>query len=558
MAEPHVLTCRIKWHALSALCGAYLCVVLLASDVRAQPASTPVESDGRVAAAGAFLKEGERELAERALNLVLEADPTNWRARALLAVAYLGANELGAAQREVARLEILKPPSEVLDRIRQQVAERVKKARLRESLAEALNAGTWRKALALIEESDLDAGQRRLLQAQVAATRGDFTTAAQISRDLGLQQFAQQVDARADEFAKGRVRAITALNYLGSRSCGHWLGEMRRCSDQPAMKPEELAAWEDIRAGGGNVPAFYMKPVTDGILDLTSATMTEALRMNVALAELLKFSSMAPLHEEALFVRTICALYLGSQQEIGNAISRSVEATGSWQLKTFRADNLGSNKTMSRPLPREGVLVLDAAAGKVRYFRTPSTAWHQSILPVKMDLIFELPLGNISMVRSRPKVGGQYYLKHDSTFLEFGKRAAVDMLPDYIHALSRASTAGWTLRALGHLFAELGKWWPTAAGEFQPQVGGGGGWMTGLLTATAVIAAVDGDVNAVRAAATQLGEIERTELERRAAVWRAVDAVKVEGRSLVDEGLGMEALRRDLDALLAVVLNNQH
>jgi hypothetical protein len=92
--------------------GLLTCAATLA--VSAQGPLTPEQARARLEVGAAFLKSGDTELATKTFAAVVDADPANWQARSLLALAYLSARDLGKVDIELNRLKTQKAPAQAV------------------------------------------------------------------------------------------------------------------------------------------------------------------------------------------------------------------------------------------------------------------------------------------------------------------------------------------------------------------------------------------------------------------------------------------------------------
>jgi len=231
--------------------------VLVAGGASGALAQSAEQVKARIEVGAQFLKSGDIELAAKTFTQVLDADATNWQARALLTLAYLSARDLDKVDTELRRLRAQNVPAATEAALDRQVTATRRTIQQRDELTGLLAAGKWQEALTNIDAADSPDSRKRLLKAYVAALRGEFDEARRLTSDSQFAAFDGSLEKRSAEFQVAREKAIVALNFLGARYCGGF-DQMRHCADQPPLNRNQQAAWEAIRAGNGKVSSQFM------------------------------------------------------------------------------------------------------------------------------------------------------------------------------------------------------------------------------------------------------------------------------------------------------------
>ena len=536
----------------------------------AQSQLTAEQARARLEVGAAFLKSGDTELATKTFAAVTEADPTNWQARSLLAIAYLSVRDLDKVDIELKRLKTQNAPAATVATLERQLTAVRQTLQVRDGLTSLLSAGKWQDALTGVDASGLADPRKQLLRAYVATLRGEFDEARRLTSDPQYAAINASIAKRQEEFQAARERALVAFNYLGYRFCGVYAGEMRRCVGQVPLNRVQQAAWDDVRAGGGKVSAPFMKEKTGGFLSGSHPGWDQAnratwARIEIALKLLTEFARLAPLHPDALRVMTVSSLYSGSQKGVQEAAERSLNATGTWAIGTRRCHVRGKvscsvgNEKFER-LPKEGLVVFDARERMVRYFDVEPKGWLTDFAPSPAAKAFEIPFDKITQIRSQPKVKPNYgypYMDSEGLLFGFGPKYEISMLPDFTLLMQFDSLIPNAIQAVADLVNAMGQLLPNAQVDFQPNVGAGGFGQAVLRASGAalvVLGTAANDVSNVQQGQQVLNEQQQRDAAT-AALRQSLGELKTEdGKSFVDLAFEDEGLKRDLDTLLTSVL----
>jgi len=558
-------------------------VLLLAVTAWPQLAAQNADSTRAKLEVGAdFLKSGDIELATKTLTQVAEADPRNWRARALLALAYLNSGQLDRVGTELERLKTLKAPEAAIEAVQRQLSGRKQSNQLRDDLTTLLRAGKSGQTLSRIDGADLPSSAKQLLRAYVAMLRGDFNEAIQLTADPAFAEFNVRLKQRADEYVTAREAALVGLSYLGRRYCGPDVWDMRLCEDH-RLSSSERATWDTIRSGDGRVSAVFMQENLNpsfwvanrgqwiqGMIPQTVTAMRA--REDVALELISRFVSLAPLHADALQAATVMALYSGSREALTIAAHRSINESGAWMLKTrqcsrpirvYRICSVGDSK-ISNNLPDEGMLVFDTRARRLRFHVVQPSAWLTTVRPALGAVKFEVPFDQVKAIRSGPRAtmrAGTGPWLDDGLLFEFGARATVPMFLDFTLDLTLGEAVAVALKALEDVTAVMGELLPGATVEFRPELKGGS-FLDSLTKATAgtavVLGSASGAADAVATGRQILADqagVDATNQRALSSVGQTLTELRArDGRSMLDAATEEAGLRQDVEALVDLTL----
>jgi hypothetical protein len=544
-------------------------------------AQDPDPVKARLAVGAAFLKAGDLELATTTFRQVLDADATNWQARALLAVAYLTANDIGKASNEIERLRVQAAPAEMIDRLTRQTETIQRSTRLRDEVGALLAAGKWQDAIASIDRSELPEVRRNLLRAYVAVLRGEFDEARRLAADPQLADFRASIESRAEAFQVAREKALVALNVLGNRFCGENYFEMRLCADAAPLPPLQQQAWDEIRSGGGTVSAGFMEPKIKlgGFFGPAAPVVYQnplgeiGKRVQTALTLLGRVTALAPLHEDALHVAVVLAFYSGSRDAARSAAERLSNVTGTWELRArrcredraYRGCGVGDDR-LAKDLPQEGLVVFDRRARVVRYQTVRPQGWLTSARPAKGTTLFEIPFDQIATIKSAPR--NRYgELERHSLLFDFGSKRVVPMQLDFMALLFGGDPAGDVPVALAFKATEdvvhvAGQFLPSAKVVYEAETTNPGGFMQALSRTAIMTAASLGTTTSGQAVAERFQQVtaqqqqeNAVEARRQGDFWRAIEDLKgKDGQSMADAAFRDDTYSRDLDGLLQLAL----
>ena len=575
---------RVSGRALAALSifrvAVLLAVVTEPLALSAQSQLTAEQARARLEVGAAFLKSGDAELATKTFAAVAEADPTNWHARSLLAIAYLSVRALDKVDIELKRLKTQNAPASTVAALERQLAAVKQTRQVRDDLTTLLSAGKWQDALTSIDASRLPDSRKQLLRAYLATLRGEFGEARRLTSDPQYAAINASIAKREQEFQPARERALVAANILGYRFCGVYPGEMRRCAGQAPLSRAQQAAWDDVRAGEGKVSALYMKEKTgwpkmvSGLewhrQEMNRRNEAISVRVEVALRLLNEFVLLAPLHPDALRVASISSLYSGSQNAVREAAERSLNATGTWAISLRRchgrADyvcSMGDEKV--EQLPREGLIVLDARARALQFYDVEPKGWLTGFLPSPAAKLFEIPFGEIRRIESRPGVRGGNaipYVDSERLLFGFGPKYQVSMLPDVTLLIRNAGFIPTAMKAVDDLVHVMGQLLPDAKVDYEAVTETGGGFGQAFLRASAIAAvglgAFGNDISLVQEGQQALDRQQQQQQQQAAgvaALRQSLAEMKMQdGRSVVDVAFDDEGLKSDLDRLLTSVM----
>jgi hypothetical protein len=564
-----------RW--LQSIVAAGVLVAGAGSEALAQSAE---QVRARIEVGAGFLKSGDIELATKTFTQVLDADATNWQARALLTLAYLTARDLAKVDTELRRLKAQNVPATTVAALERQVTSTRRTIQQRDELTGLLAVGKWQEALTKIDAADAPDSRKRLLNAYVFALRGEFDEARRLTSDSQFTAFNASLEKRSAEFQIAREKAIVALNFLGARYCGG-LDWMFRCPEQPPLSRNQQAAWDEIRSGNGKVSSRFMaqKPKGSGepfTVYFAEVGVATQLRVNAALVIMNQFVSTAPLHPEALQASVVMSLYSGSRDIARAAADRSLNSTGVWALSTRRCRSsnwipscwVGKDK-LEKDLPIEGLVALDGRSRVLRYYAVQPKAWLTSMLPPQGMPEFEVPFQQLVSIKSIPElknyIGSDLrYMKSDATLFDFGPKKSVRMLLDFTFPLAvfpSRDVVATALKGVEDVVNIMGQLIPSAKIDYLPNFGGRSfDQLMGAALGTAVIIAgsATGDVAAVaqgRQTLQEQAQLTSQSAATQAEIWRAMSDLKTQdGKSIVDAAFEDEGLKKDLDALLTLAL----
>lgn len=553
--------------------GLVLALGITALGASAQTPLTAEQAKARLDVGAAFLKAGDRELALKTFVSVADADPTNWQARSLLALAYLSMREFEKADAELKRVKILNAPASTVATLERQIGGALQARQQRDQLAALLNSGRWQDAQTSIAALPFPEPRKQLLRAYVAGLRGEFDEARRLASDPQYQAINASLAKRAEDFQAARERALVAFNVLGFRYCGNNTAEMRWCVGQAPLKGAQQAAWNEVRAGGGKVDGRFMRekagfpqvgPNSAAVRQEMNLRNDATLaRIEVALRLLTEFALLAPFHPDSLRIMAIVSLYSGSQEAVREAADRSLHATGTWMISTRECANfyrcsVGDDKV--EKLEPEGVLVVDARARVIRYHTAEPQGWLTGFAPRPAAKVFEIPFDKVTTIRSRPVVKsrryGASYVDDESVVFDFGPKQQIATLPDFTLLLKHENLAPTMIKAIDNLANVLGQLMPAAKVDSEAIVNdaGGGGFMKALGIVAVGLGTVGGDASLVQQGNQNIRE-QRQQTAAVDALRQSVGELKTQdGQSIVDIAFEEEGLKTDLDALLALVL----
>jgi len=555
--------------------GVALIAVMLAGFLlRATPqqAASPDVVSRKLSAGAAFLKSGEPGLAVKIFADIVNDDPANWRARSLLLLGYLGTGEVDKAQTELRRLRSLQIPPEPLATLERQVGGVAARIKLRDDVSGLLAVGKSEQAVSTIDKSDLSQAKKQLLRAYIAALRGHFDEAWQLTAsDPEAAAFTDSIAKRAEDFKAARETAMVAMNYLGSRYCGKYVGEMRRCEGQAPLTSAQQAAWNEIRSGKGKASPMFMRENL-GIKDLWSGPKlvfqvpaVQRARLDPALAFITRFVSLAPLDPEAIDGAVVLALYSGSLEATRAAAERSINATGVWALRTrqcpkgpMMACTVGEDQP-SR-LFDEGVVLLDVHSRVLRYHAIPAKDWLTSMTPTLGATQFEIPFDRITSLKSRPEakttgdMGGPW-IESKSLLFDFGANKTVPMTLDFIYPLNGSESTAVVFKAVEDILDVVSHLVPSAKVDYQPEYAKGmSEFRKVLLAANAGAQSAAGNSAAAQQSLQAINERAQADAKRQQTVSGAMADLRLaDGTSMIDSIFTID-IKPDVDKLLALTL----
>jgi tetratricopeptide (TPR) repeat protein len=522
----------------------------------------------KVEAGAAFLKSGEVELATKTFLGVLESNPTNWRARALLAQTYLSASDLDKADIELKRVRTLSAPPAVIELIDRQLAGARQTSGLRDELTRLLDIGKTAEALSRVARTDLPESRKQLLRAYVAAVRGEFEEAGRLTNTPELADFNASVTKRAQEFAVAREQALVAMNFPGERYCGENIAEMRFCKDWPRLSAVQQSAWDVIRSGNGKVNAIFTpeKFSQNPFNNLPLVEAARRMRTEQALAILAGFISLAPLHHDAVYAGVVHALNSGSLDATKTAAQRSLNILGSWALRIRRCEQrfdyqpcgVGDEK-VSR-VREEGWLIVDTRARVLRYHGGQPSTWLSDLNPAPAVLQFEIPFDQIGVIRSTPEAKMSrpdvLALNEESGFLDFGAGRRVPMLLDFTFQVRVGALTPVALKTIEDVVKVLGEMIPNARIEYEPNVTTRSFAQRFFRVASETASELSGGKDRVAEQHLALDrEIRASGARLGSSTWQTLTDLKSQdGRSMMDAALENEGFKQDIQALLELAL----